>query len=205
MTLRDQILEYLSAHPGATDTEMEKAFQVIHQQVNYACRMLERDGLIIRRKTDRFIGNFPAGSVPSAPASPTDTSTPSPEGKCTTGEPLDEESIKRILTEKLTAEGWIVSTAWSHAPGVDIDARRGSDRWLIEVKGPGSRPQMRVNYFLSMLGEILQRMDDPSARYSFTLPDLSQYRALWDRLPMLAKQRTGIDILFVDADGKVRM
>ena len=76
---------------------------------------------------------------------------------------------------------------------------------MIEVKGPGSRPQMRVNYFLSMLGEILQRMDDPAARYSIALPDLLQYRGLWNRLPMLAKQRTGIDILFVDADGKVRV
>ena len=205
MPLRDQILEYLSAHPGATDTEMEKAFQVVHQQVNYACRMLERDGLIIRRKTDRYIGNYLADNVPIVPASPTAVSAPSLKENRTAGEPLEEEAIKRILTDKLTAEGWTVSTAWSHAPGVDIDARRGSDRWMIEIKGPGSRPQMRVNYFLSMLGEILQRMDDPNARYSIALPDLPQYRRLWERLPMLAKQRTGIDILFVDENGKVRM
>ena len=74
---------------------------------------------------------------------------------------------------------------------------------MIEIKGPGSRPQMRANYFLSMLGELLQRMDDPDARYSIALPDMAQYRRLWERLPTLAKQRTGINILFVDADGTV--
>lgn len=200
MTLRDQILNYLSTHPGATDTEMEKAFNVVHQQVNYACRMMEREGLLLRQKTDRFIGNYLTGTVPSA----TTSTTPSAEAK-REREPLDEEAIKRVLTDKLAAEGWTVSTAWSHAPGVDIDAKRGNDHWMIEVKGPGSRPQMRVNYFLSILGELLQRMDDPATRYSIALPDLPQYRSLWERLPTLAKQRTGIDILFVDADGKVRV
>ena len=201
MTLRDQILSYLSTHPGATDTEMEKTFNVVHQQVNYACRMLEREGRLTRRKPPAggYIGNYLTGDAA------TPLAAPSPDNKRTAGEHLDEEAIKHILTDKLTAEGWTVSTAWSHAPGVDIDARRGSDRWMIEVKGPGSRPQMRVNYFLSMLGEILQRMDDPAARYSIALPDLPQYRGLWNRLPMLAKQRTGIDILFVDADRKVRV
>lgn len=42
MTLKEQILKYIADHPGATDTDMEKAFNAIHQQVNYACRMLER-------------------------------------------------------------------------------------------------------------------------------------------------------------------
>jgi len=62
---------------------------------------------------------------------------------------------------------------------------------------------MRINYFLSMLGETLQRMDDPAARYSIALPDMAQYRSLWERLPALAKERTTIDILFVDADGNI--
>lgn len=37
------------------------------------------------------------------------------------------------------------------------------------------------------------------------MPDLPKYRGLWDRLPKLAKQRTGIDILFVDQDGNVKI
>jgi hypothetical protein len=62
---------------------------------------------------------------------------------------------------------------------------------------------MRVNYFLSVLGELLQRMDDPDARYSLALPDMKQFRKLWQRLPQLAKSRTTISALFVDPLGKV--
>jgi hypothetical protein len=62
---------------------------------------------------------------------------------------------------------------------------------------------MRVNYFLGVLGETLQRMDDPKAAYSIALPDLKQFRNLWTRLPLLAKQRSEITALFVRGDGQV--
>ena len=84
-----------------------------------------------------------------------------------------------------------------------MDAHSGLSRWIIEVKGQGSRPEMRVNYFLGILGELLQRMSDPQARYSIALPDLPQFRRLWERLPSLAKERTGISALFVASSGKV--
>lgn len=54
-----------------------------------------------------------------------------------------------------------------------------------------------------MLDETLQRIDDPQARYSIALPDLPQFRGLWERLPSLAKERTIIDALFVDSGGIV--
>jgi hypothetical protein len=62
---------------------------------------------------------------------------------------------------------------------------------------------MRVNYFLAILGELLQRMDDEATKYSIALPDLPQFRGLWDGLPTLAKTRTGITALFVSQDGSV--
>ena len=79
--------------------------------------------------------------------------------------------------------------------GIDVDAYKGTERWVIEVKGCGSRSAMRVNYFLSMLGEILQRMDDPNARYSIAFPDMKQYRGLWGRLPKWARRRM-VSVLF---------
>jgi hypothetical protein len=97
----------------------------------------------------------------------------------------------------------ITLVAWGRSLGIDIDAKRGSYRWIIEVKGRGSRPQMRVNDFLAMFGELLQRMDDPEARYSIALPDLPQFRRLWERLPTLAKSRTTITALFVDENDNV--
>jgi hypothetical protein len=62
---------------------------------------------------------------------------------------------------------------------------------------------MRVNYFVVILGEVLQRMENPAARYSIALPDMRQFRGLWARLPSLAKKRLGITALFVGEDGEV--
>jgi hypothetical protein len=81
--------------------------------------------------------------------------------------------------------------------------RKDDQRWIIEAKGCGSLNPMRVNYFLSILGELLQRMDDPDAHYSIALPDMKQFRGLWQRLPQLAKARTTISALFVDSHGTV--
>lgn len=63
---------------------------------------------------------------------------------------------------------------------------------------------MRVNYFLGILGETLQRMADEEAKYSIALPDVPQFRGLWSRLPELAKSRTTITALFVSPEGVVR-
>lgn len=59
-----------------------------------------------------------------------------------------------------------------------------------------------VNYFIAILGELLQRMDDASARYSIALPNI-RFRGLWARLPHLAKSRPQISALFVDGSGRV--
>lgn len=116
---------------------------------------------------------------------------------------MSEEDIKRIINDKLTAEGFTTEVAWGHQHGVDISAKRGEQRMLIEVKGPGSRPPMRVNYFLSILGEILQRMSDDKAEYYIALPDMDVYRNLWKRLPDLAKRRTQIRLMLVAEDDAI--
>lgn len=84
-------------------------------------------------------------------------------------------------------EGWHSQVAWGNPRGIDIDARRDSEQWIIEVKGPGARQPMGVNYFIGIFGETLLRMDDPGAKYSIAFPDFPKHRGLWDRLPGLAK------------------
>jgi hypothetical protein len=116
---------------------------------------------------------------------------------------FSEDEVKKVLQLWLTAQGWSVEIAWAKNRGIDIHARRNQERWIIEVKGGGSLNAMRVNYFLGILGETLQRMDDPKAAYSIALPDFKQFRNLWMRLPTLAKQRTQITALFVRQDGSV--
>jgi hypothetical protein len=44
--------------------------------------------------------------------------------------------------------------------GIDLDAKRNGQRWITEAEGYGSLNPMRVNYFISLAGELLQRMDD---------------------------------------------
>lgn len=114
-----------------------------------------------------------------------------------------EDLVKRHLKAWLEKDGWSVQVAWAKTRGVDIAATRNNARWLIEVKGIGSLQPMRVNYFIGMLGELLQRMDDPNASYSIALPDHPQNRGLWNRLPELAKKRTGVTMLFVNTAGNV--
>jgi len=45
----------------------------------------------------------------------------------------------------------------------------GRERLVLEAKGEGSRPQMRGNFFLHALGELLQRMDGPDANFGLAL------------------------------------
>ena len=118
-----------------------------------------------------------------------------------------EQFIHETMIMYLEGKGYTkvvnASKLWEH--GVDIKVRNKdySRYWIIEVKGPGSRQAMRVNYFIAILGETLQRMTDSNARYSIALPDLEQFRRLWERLPQLAKERTTIDVIFVDEDGNI--
>ncbi len=61
---------------------------------------------------------------------------------------------------------------------------------------------MRTNFFLAALGEILQRMDRADVEYSVCFPDMAAYRQLWEKLPLLARERTHLSALFMDASGK---
>jgi hypothetical protein len=187
--------------PGMTDREITNQLRgrsVVQQPINQAARALEAKGRLVRRKrSDGLIGNYPVDAeIPAAIA-------PSNQNKNHDVEALSEDEIKKFLVDWLKANSWTTEVAWGRASGIDIDAKRGGERWIIEVKGPGSRSQMRANYFLGILGEILQRMDDPNAKYSIALPDLKQYRRLWERLPKLAKSRTAISLLLISEAGEI--
>lgn len=72
---------------------------------------------------------------------------------------------------------------------------------VIEAKAEfGRNGPQQVNYFLAMLGEILQRMDGPSATYAIALPDNKQYRGLVSRLPAFARERLGLVVFWVERD-----
>lgn len=201
MTLVLRIVELLKRQPGLSDRQITDILfgkDKPQQPVNIACRNLENKGILIRRK----IGGNPIGNFLTGQESSVSFSNGKEEANVSDGH-LSEDAIKQILERWLIAQGWNVKVAWGRDHGIDIDATHESQRWIIEVKGQGTLNPMRVNYFLGILGETLQRMDDQNAKYSIALPDIVQFRNLWTRLPLLAKSRTGITCIFVTHDSKV--
>jgi hypothetical protein len=200
-TTRERVLELLIESGGLSDREITDVLiskDAGQQPINQICRDLEHQGMIIRSKVNGRIRNYLANNS-SKPI----VGLQERKEFVESDQAFSEDTLKKHLEEWLILNGWMLQVAWGHAQGIDICATQGNKRWVIEVKGGGSRPPMRVNYFLMILGETLQRMDDIESDYSIALPDLQQFRNLWNRLPQLAKRRTGISILFVDRDGKI--
>ncbi len=194
------IIRFLRSNPGLSDRELAEGIKgrgrTAHY-INQQCRMLaskkvlvrekREDGLIGNRLTERYLLSNPVDVDLSSPAS----------------NEISEKRMKQVLESYLKANKWEARIAWGVKPGVDIEATNGARRWIIEVKGSGAYNPQRSELFLSVLGETLQRMDDLDCKYSVALPDMDQFHRLWDRLPALAKNRTGITALFVDLKGKV--
>lgn len=202
MTFADSLLDALAgASRPLDDDEIAKSMGVVRQQVNQTCRRLAESGLI-RRETgpDGKLVNWTTGGIAAAAA------TALPPRQLPNATPTDritEDEAKAAVRAHLEAEGFTVTVAWGRERGVDISARRGSDRWLIEAKGGVARGAQQVNYFLGALGELVQRMADETARYGLALPDDPQYRGLVRRLPGVARRRLALDVFFVrrTADG----
>ena len=203
-TLKERILTHLGDHPGRTDREITNHLVGKgdpQQPVNQACRQMVNTGFLQRRqRPDGLLGNYPTGRQYPTPSRPSDSASSVDDSQGM----LQEDDVKRHLDSWLHDKGWKTQVAWGRTRGVDIVATKGRKRWLIEAKGCGSSQPMRVNYFLGVLGELLQRMDDPAARYSIAFPDMKQFRGLWERLPSHAKESTGITALFVRPNGSVR-
>ena len=200
MGLKERIMELVASEPGLSDRQLADRLlgpDRPQQPVNTAARELVAAKVLKRTpRSDGILGNYATGAElppPPAPVALTATSTSD----------MSEDQVKAAIAAWLERDGWDVDVRWGRERGIDIEAHRGSERWIIEAKGCGSRQPMRVNYFIGMLGETLQRMNDDDARYSIALPDMKQYRGLWNRLPRLAKDRTTISMLFVAEDGSV--
>lgn len=198
MTLKEEILDLLDRRPGFSDREITNELRgtgAPQQPIFQACKDLERRGRLERKKrSDGRIGNYLAETAiePDEPLIKESTDI------------LTEDALKKSLQSWLSTDGWTTKIAWARERGSDVVAtKQDAAPWVIEVKGCGSRPQMQGNYFLAILGQILQRMQDPSAKYSIALPDLPRFRGLWERLPDAAKARAGVSALFVGADGSV--
>lgn len=192
MGTAERIIDELerSGRPLA-DAELAEVLGLRHQAVNQTCRSLERLGRVRRLQT---VG---------APIRNVLIETPVAEAAVEGVVPaviaglLSEDEVKAAVKDDLVAMGYEVEVAWGRSPGVDIVARRRDGRLLLEAKGEAANPPQQVNYFLGAIGELVQRLDDPDARYGLALPDHRQYRGLVSRLPHLAWTRLHLVVLFV--------
>ena len=177
-TLAERILDAIRFAPLDDDALAERLGVSHRQAVNQAARALEAQG-----RLQRFVGAD--GKIVNAPREPVGAGTSEPIRASVTPVAADgiwitEDQVKDAVRAFLSVRGFNVAVAWGRARGIDIDARHvDGRRFVIEAKAEvGKSGAQQVNYFLGMLGELMQRMDDPHASYGIALPDNRQYRGL---------------------------
>jgi len=196
-TLEQRIVAALkTARVPLDDDELAARLEVVRQAVNQAARKLEKRLLVQRYvgPSGKIVNRLAENALPIVATSRPhpNVSPPSPAAAF-----ISEDEVKQAIKEHLEAQGYEVTVAWGRERGIDIDARRAGDHLVIEAKAEVVRPQQQVNYFLGAIGELVQRMSDPDARYGLALPDNRQYRGLVDRLPSTARERLGLVVFFV--------
>jgi hypothetical protein len=196
-TLAERILEAIRFAP-LDDDALATRLGVSHRQsVNQAARALEAQG-----RVQRLLG--PDGKIVNALRNQPSIEVRKPRAKLAIPSPSDgmritEDEVKKAVRDYLAVRGFDVVVAWGRVRGIDINARHPDGRrYVIEAKAEvGKNGPQQVNYFLGMLGELVQRMDDPSASYGIALPANRQYRGLVGRLPELAKERLHLCVFWV--------
>jgi hypothetical protein len=202
-TCRDEVLEAFERLRKATGRTDFTPVEVIAQM--RAAGSAYRDSTI----RTHVVAHMPAAGLlvrvgPGRYRLPRDRHLPPEQAAASdesASERVTEDEVKAAVKAWLEAAGWTVVVAWGRQRGIDIDARRGPERLIIEAKGEALPGPQQVNYFLNAFGEIVQRMDDPVARHGLALPDHRQYRGLVDRLPALARERLRLDVFFVRRSG----
>ncbi|GAA4570296.1 hypothetical protein [Planotetraspora kaengkrachanensis] len=152
---------------------------------------------------DGKIVNSLVSTVPTTEVAPPTPLRPAGhEAVRRSGDLLSEDSVKAAVKAYLEGAGWSVTVAWGRNHGVDIEAHRGREHLYLEAKGEAGNPAQQANYFIGALGELVQRLRDPTAKYGLALPDNPQFRRLAERLPPLAHERLNLVVMFVDRQDK---
>ena len=195
-TIAERILEAIKYAPLDDDVLARRLGVSQRQSINQAARRLELEGRLRRvvGADGKIVNMLPESTArPGPPVTETRPAAPARAQRIT------EDEVKRAVRDHLVGLGYTVEVAWDRTRGIDVDARHPTKgRYIIEAKAETETSgAQQVNYFVGMLGELLQRMDDQDAIYGIALPENRQYRGLVDRLPRLARDRIGLHVLWV--------
>lgn len=203
-SLDERILDAIRFGPLDDDAIAQRLGIAHRQAVNQRARVLESAGRLRRYvgQDGKLVNELMGDGSPAAVVTEAIVATPESTGA------LTEDEVKEAVRRHLVDRGFDVGVAWGRQPGVDIEARHADGRRVrIEAKGEVlTRNAQQHNYFVGMLGELVQRMDDAHATYGLALPDNRQYRGLVARLPVLARRRLGLTVWWVARqDGRARV
>lgn len=112
---------------------------------------------------------------------------------------VTEDEVKTAVAKALEASGWKINKiTMGTKHGVDIEATHSKEGvFIIEAKGEGSLNPMRVNYFVMILGELMQKIDSPDKKYGIALPAHQQFAKLIHKLPQFVKKQMKLHIFLV--------
>ena len=186
-TIHHQIIEYLKKHPEGIDDDMlAEALQLKYrQQANSRCRQLEKEGLIIRRKSHGKINNFwrtdartKEAKFINKPLSSIDNSQPW----------FWEGNVQETVVQYLDKHGYTIISAVNTASkerGKDIEAEINGRFLWITVKGfpkgtKKTHPSTQAgHWFKGATFDLLQyRGESHEADLGMALPDFPRYHNL---------------------------
>ena len=101
-------------------------------------------------------------------------------------------------------EGEFRSRGFKETPKGHIDLccqhPQTSERWIIEAKGKTSEVGLD---FRTGIGQLVQRMDEPSTRFGIAVPDIDQFRYQLRQVRGWVREALGIHWILISKDGRV--
>jgi len=117
------------------------------------------------------------------------------------GEAFPNEDFVQGAIERHFAELGFKLLSGTHAD-LECEHPTSRERWLVEAKGLTSAVGLD---FRTGLGQLLQRMHEPSTHYGVAVPDIPQFRSQCAQVSPRVRELLGVHWLFVTSEGLVRV
>ena len=116
-----------------------------------------------------------------------------------------EGNIVDALAQHLSNSGWHIESkadTRSKARGIDIQASKGEQKLLIEVKGYPSKEYRDPARAAALLAALRIQTKNPSAKVALAFADFPRFRTLFDET-YRGLERLGVGVFMVNEAGQV--